>query len=124
MAETKIRIPITRQDDTTNSTSYQNVIVTGWGWILGNNTTAYLSETVNFGVTFASAPIVICSALGYRDTTNPSAIGDLTEWDQMIGSAGSVTTTTFVAQLSTRQNGAIANTRRVGYSWIAIGKIA
>jgi hypothetical protein len=98
------------------------VIVTGWGYVLGNGTKA-VGEPLDFGLTFSEAPIVLINILGTSGTL-PSSISDFSGfWD-----GGTVAT---AAPMDISTTGCLVNLARnadtfgtssyYGYSWIAIG---
>jgi hypothetical protein len=122
MALTVPKVNIVRQDDTTNSAA-DRVILTGWGYIQGDNTSG-LTEPVSFGTTFAEPPVVLVSFLGGTDV-QPSAIGDFEGIDvesQKVWSvvSANITTAGFDLQIS-RNVGTFPADWYYGYSWIAIG---
>jgi len=88
-----VRTTVLRHDDTTNTYASEQVILTGWGKITGDNSSE-ISETVTFGITFATAPIVIAGSAGLDDSGGATSIGDFTN-----DSAGKEATTSDVQQL-------------------------
>lgn len=115
-------LSVKRQDNTTNSTVNGVRIETGWGYELGQNTFPWTAgKTVTFSIPFSSKPVVIVSSIGYKDSSNPADVGDFNPWEVVNYTAGSIATTGFTAKAYNTQGGNIASTRRVGYSWIAIG---
>jgi hypothetical protein len=114
-----------RHDNTTNTYKNNTVIVTGWGFVLGDNSTAAtVTKTVDIGgLTFTEAPVITIATLGYKDSSDPSTISDFSQTAAYVASAGSISTTQFIAQAYNIGGGSISNTRRVGFSWTAIGTI-
>lgn len=119
-----VKTAVLRQDITTNSYSNNQVILTGWGYITGNGAATRLNESVTFGVTFASAPIVLISMAGNLVGSNPSAVSDLvnTTDDDLEWRAYASSTTGFTAEVESDVN--LGSTSRYGYSWIAIGTLS
>lgn len=96
--------------------------VVGWSWILGDSTAA-IEETITFGVTFDSAPIVQVSLLGERETTDPADIGELNAVsDRVIRiSTNDITTTTMQPSFRAEAGFSMASSSRYGYAWVARG---
>jgi hypothetical protein len=123
-----VKVAVLRQDNTTNSYVNNSIVLTGWGWMLGNSGVA-MNEAVTFGVTFSSAPIVLTGGCGQRNASDPSAIGDLNAQPGYIMVEGySITTTGFSLGMSRATTGGgtgqtFVNTYRYGYTWIAIGQL-
>lgn len=118
-----VKIAVLQQNDTTNAYVNSSVVLTGWGHITGNGT-AVIAETVTFGITFAAAPIVISSALGYKDSSDPTAIGQLARVtsNESYSTNGDITTTNFSIGLR-NTTATFGATTRFGYTWIAIGSL-
>lgn len=112
---------VQRQNDTTNTTLTGARIETGWGWILGTGGVSYAGENISFSTPFTVAPIVICSNVGSRLTTNPTLISDLTSPADMIIETSAVATGGFRLDMETRAANNTDVNKRYGYSWIAIG---
>ena len=117
-----VKTAVLRQDNTSDTYSNNQVILTGWGKVVGNST-AEISETVTFGITFSAAPIVIACSAGRDDSGGAAVIGDFTNDSAGITATTSdVTTTNFLLTLG---GGTLGNgTIEWGYSWIAIGTLA
>lgn len=126
-----VKTAVYRQDITTNTYTNNSVILTGWGYLQAGTTAAYKDGTVNFGVTFGSAPVVTVSDLGNIDST-PTSIASFNNWN-----AGyctniatySITTTGFSPMIHMILNNGTTlvnfpNTRYYGYSWTAVGVLA
>lgn len=121
-----VKIAVLTQNNTTNAYKNNSVILTGWGFILGNSGVA-MSESITFGITFSEAPIVVIGGAGQRGSSDPSAIGDLNaQPGYVMAETYSITTTGFSAGLSRATTGAggaqsFSSTMRYGYNWIAVG---
>lgn len=110
-----------RQDNTTNSTLGVGVrIETGWNFATGTGTT-FANKTVTFGTAFTGIPIVVVTGIGYKDTTDPTSITDFGVWEVPNPAVYTQTISNFIVRLGTIDASNIASTRRVGFSWIAIG---
>ena len=115
---------VTRQDNTTDATTHDNVILTGQGTMTPNGV-AVDTDTVTFGKTFSAAPII---TIAYADTD----VGGSTAWGDNINTVAKVyallrspTTTGFTAVLRSGDASNFGNgTRTFFYSWIAIGRLA
>ena len=120
-----VKMAVLRQDNTTNTYSKDQVILTGWGWITSDGSDEYVEETVSFGVTFSTPPIVILGNPGRNDDTDPSDISDLTDnGRQGHVSAHSISTTGFTVWIQNVDIGTnLNNGNRYGYRWIAIGTL-
>lgn len=118
-----LKTSVLRQDNTTNAYKHNSVILTGWGFITGDGANSRIAEAVTFGITFAAAPVVTISFLGYKANSDPTAIGDFTTTtdNQIAFRALSITTGGFSAEF--KGSGNPAASERVGYSWIAIGEL-
>ena len=117
-----VKLTVLRQDDTTNTYQVGNsVMLTGWGYIVpGVASTA--TETVTFGITFIQRPIVVCTFGG--DNAGATTYGSgASTIKTALGEATSITTTTFVPVIVSRDasNWGAGNT--VFYQWMAIGEI-
>ncbi len=121
-----VKMAVLRQDRTTDVYSNNQVILTGWGFINGNGVNPILSETVTFGVTFGTRPIVLIMTLG-EATGDPAHVGDFTpigaEAGMPLFRAGSITTGQFTATVVKDDSTTLESNRRLGYAWIAIGTL-
>lgn len=130
MARTKPRINqitgVKRNDIGTVTTIGNLAIVSGWHYILGNGTQR-ITKTVSFGVTFASAPIVITQLSGVLSFSNPTSIAQLTSQNMstavhLYSGHVAITTTNFVEEIVSNVN--LSADNRYGFSFIAIGELA
>lgn len=109
-----------RSNAGSNSVESSAKIQTGWGYGQGTGTT-YANSTITFPVAFTTAPIVLVSSAGYKDTTAPTTIDDTTGiWEVLTPGTNAPSTTTCSVRLGAGGN-TIASTRYVLYTWIAIG---
>ena len=108
------------QSNTTDAYKHNAITLTGWGFILGDGSSD-LSETVTWGITATSVLSVTIAFIGYKDTTDPTAITDFSAgYYAATCSAQGIGTTGFTAVVQDTNNTAIVNTRRMGYSWTAV----
>lgn len=119
-----LKTSVLRQDITSNSYVHNSVVLTGWGYI-DTSSVQEGSGSVTFGVTFASAPVVVVGHLSLDDGT-PAAISDFVsgpdnEDDLWTLAARNISTTGFV--IGYRATSAQAASRYIGYSWVAIGAV-
>lgn len=109
-----------RKDNVTNNSVIAPRIETGWGFILGAGSSV-ASKAVTFQTAFSAAPIIYVSCIGYKDTTDPTTITDFGNWEIPNVNACALSVSGFTAIAGTIDASTIATTRRVGFSWIAIG---
>lgn len=118
-ADFDTRTTIKRQDDTTNSDKTNPRTLTGWG-VINTSASAFQSETVTFGVTFAQRPIVVICFGGDNATVATYGAGGAT-LQTAYAYAHTITTTNFVARIAAA--GAYSANQKVFYQWIAIGEV-
>ena len=120
LANILTRIPIRRQNNTTDSDVTARIEV-GWGFITAAGGEVTLSEAVTFPTAFSVLPIVVASFLGKKTGSDPSTAGDQNSAHAVPTSAKPYTTSTtgFTIHIDTT-TGFTANDRVI-YSWIAIG---
>lgn len=110
-----------RQDNTTNTAPKGLLVQYGWGYCTCPGATTYSNtKTVTFPTPFSAVPLVLATGAGFIDNTNPSAITDLYTWEKSAVNAGSLTKNNFVVR-AYGGGDTLAATRRMGFSWIAIG---
>lgn len=106
------------QSNTTNSNQNGVWMQSGWGFFVGEGDTS-AAEDVTFPTAFTTVLSVIAVGIGYKDSSDPSGIGDFGEYGTY-ANVSAISTTGFRVSLNI-PSGSIAATRRVGYSWIAMG---
>jgi len=118
-----VKTAVLRQDNTTDSYKNDQVILTGWG-MLNGDAVPNISETVSFGVTFTSVPIVLISSAGAAtDASSPDTLDDFTTAATQVGwSTISIGTTSFTAR-GDRYSGNFSLSYQWAYTWIAIGTL-
>jgi len=119
-----VKIKVLRQDKTTNAYENNTVILTGWGYVVGDGVNGIINDTVTFGITFSELPVVLVSALSYTD----SAVSDINSFtgndERLFSYTSSISTTGFTAKKRhINETVASTNNRNYGYSWIAIGQL-
>ena len=119
-----VKTAVLRQDNTTNVYKSNQVVLTGWGWIVANDTEE-VSESVNFGLTFSEKPVVVANAMGYRDDRDPGDIGDVQyAWGKLNAVAGNIGNSGFTVTINRNDGQSLGGSnRRLMYSWIAIGTL-
>ncbi len=76
-----VKISVLRQDNTTNTYSNSSVVLTGWGFFVGDGASSY-TKTISFGITFSgSEPIVLASLLGKKAGVLPTLPSTVSEFD-------------------------------------------
>lgn len=116
-------LPVTRQDNVTNSNKNGSVLLVGWG-VFAVGVVNNKSETVTFGVTFKENPIVLIS-YGGDDTAGSTTYGVGGNEDQgaVCIKAHTITTTNFVAHAHTADGVDWQAATTVFYQWMAIGEL-
>lgn len=116
-----------RQDDTSNTYVSNQVVVSGWGWVAGDGVNPNEEESVSFGVTFATRPIVVVVSSGANTSSNPTHQGDTTGTTtgrRLNAQAREVTTTGFNVLIQETEESVITSGTRCIYQWIAIGTLS
>ena len=119
-----------RQNDTTDSTIYDQRMCMGWGQINGDGVSRGQLETVTFPITFDNNPVVIVSFIGAIVGSAANSIDDFVTGSYTVNAVcDSITTTNFVARIARNSTdggdpGVLTSGTRYGYSWIAIGTSA
>lgn len=118
-----VEIAVLRQDGATNSYQNNQVILTGWNYVTGNDSED-LGKNVAFGLTFSQPPVVLISKIGRLQSGTPTSISDFTEFvNQEIASAEDITTTGFRVVFTNIGPGNLGMGIKYGFSWIAIGTL-
>lgn len=124
-----VKVTVLEQIDTANTYRNNAVILTGWGAKIGNNT-AVLSETVTFGITFATLPIIVIGNTANRPSGGaPAALSDFTNHSgYQCAEVISAAVGSFIAGLTVSADGgggtrSFASSTYYGYTWIAIGSL-
>lgn len=120
-------LEVLRQDDTTNTYKPRTFVISGWGFITASGAID-VEETVTMGITFTASPIVMATSIGYKTTSDPTAISDFNNnmsnaakiWS---ASVKGISTTQFVINLRAETGTTLTSGDRIGYSWVAIGQI-
>jgi len=129
MAETKVTsyelsgtIPVSRQNNTSNSTVPNARIETGWGVFTVSTSQPDYAETVTFGTPFTTAPIVV-AVFGGDNTSTVEAYGNGQNIIEAQGvvKAHTVTVNGFDVKLRKPDNTNFGGNGRAYYQWIAIG---
>lgn len=121
-----VKLKVLRQDDTSDTYAKDQVVLTGWGWKLGNGTID-MYEAVTFGITFSERPVVVITTLGVKNS-DPAHIGD-TYWNgygnDMVWNIAptDIATTGFNAVMRKEYGQTFNASYRYMYSWIAIGTL-
>lgn len=119
-----VKLASLRHDNTTDTYKNNTVILTGWGFTVGDNSNPVtVSKTITLGVTFSEVPVVIVTAIGYKDSSDPTSIDNFTQTGGYIPSVGGLTTGAFNCQSYNMGGTAISSARRCGFSWVVIGTI-
>lgn len=122
-----VKIAVLRHDNTTDTYSNNTVILSGWGYVEGDGASDNITKAVSFGITFASAPVVVVGALALEQSTEPTAISDFDDSGgsaKTIVDAYNVSTTGFSVGVSRRDGAALTASKWWGFSWIAMGVLS
>lgn len=110
------------QNDTTDSIVFNQSIRKGWGYIQGNNTDN-ITKAVTYGMTYDDKPIIIATLLGYKDTSAPTTIDELSTTYTF--AAGIIvltpTVTGFTVSMEAEGGSSFINSKYYGFSWLSIG---
>ena len=118
---TELLYDVHRQDNVTNSAVADQTVRKGWGF-KNSNESVSINETVTFGTTFDDIPIVVATAAGRKQGSDPANLGELTSTDDKAKvQITSITTTNFVINISVDTDQILSGNYRYGYTWIAIG---
>lgn len=113
-----VKSGIRYQSNTTNSNQNGVWIQSGWGFMVGDGTIV-TAEDVTFPTGFTTLLGLVVSCIGYKDSSDPTGMENFSQFSAMASvhaaASGSFTVTI------TASSGTIAASRRVGYSWIALG---
>lgn len=118
-----VKIAVLEQGNTTDTYRNNAIILTGWGLKNGNGVgTWYMQETVTFGVTFSTTPIVVCNSAGRDNTPGSGALGS--SWNTYnVTNPAAITESQFTATVFlTTGTGTMGNYDYI-YTWIAIGTL-
>ncbi len=122
-----VRTAVLKQDNTTNTYKNNSVILTGWGFKVGSGSNPD-SETITFGITFATVPILVANFAGRSDTATPDTLDDFSAGGQeggnttLVCSPSSISTTGATIWFG-RSSGNFSATSYYAYTWIAIGEL-
>ncbi len=119
---TGTKITVKRQDNTTNTTPTCTIQI-GWGFI-GGDASNNITEAVTFPTAFTDVPIVVINPPGYKASSDPATLDEMTGlFGEVTAKAQAIATTGFTAVLYTTA-GTFASGTRYGYTWMAIGQTA
>lgn len=113
--------PITRQNIASNSSLVNPRIETGWNFVTGTGTT-FADKAVTYGAAFTTTPIIILSNIGYKDSSDPTNPADVTgAWELPQPTSHTISGSGLTVRMGISNGTTYASTRRVLFSWIAIG---
>lgn len=122
-----VKIAVLEQGNTTNTYRNNAIILTGWGFLTGDGSNVGFTKANTFGITFSTAPVVVVSSAGEKDSSDPTAITDgaqlATSMTRFFMTTYGISTGGFTTK-GARVDGASGdNNRRFLYTWIAIGTL-
>jgi len=119
-----VKIKVLTQNDTTNAYKENSVVLTGWGHSIGNGGNSRTNKTVTFGITFSEIPIIINSAGGIKDASDPTSPGDTSASGRsMSATTDDDAVDSFISYLQHIDDTTLPATTRYIYKWIAIGQL-
>lgn len=120
------QLKVLRQDNTVNTYKSDTIFMSLWGAKQGDDSNpGTMDETVTFGVTFDSAPVIVPGVLGRTSSaSNPSAIiGFESNPGAVTIMARNITTTGCTIEMA-RPDGIFSSSYFYGYSCLVIGEKA
>ena len=117
-----LRFPVVRQNNTTNEYINSQVMQTGWGFI-ANTATNFISETVTFGKSFATLPIIIATSGGDSSSGTTYGSGGNNVTGPISVKVSNVTTTQFSVFIHTSTGGNFVTPGNSFYHWVAVGTV-
>ncbi len=123
-----VKFTVLEQIITTNAYRNSAVILTGWNYMEGANAINQNMSATTFGITFSVIPIVLTAVVGFKQTSAPTSIGNISldfGNKQCIWAVcgRSIGTTGFTANIRTEAGYTFAATEFYTMSWIAIGAL-
>lgn len=122
-----VKVAVLQQDITTDTYKNNAIILTGWSFLKQNSGgAAVTAKTITFGITFATAPMVVPGQAGLKYTSAPTVFSDLSTAQVADGlikvlSLYGISTTAFNAEMATTNAGNAGLDTYRGFCWIAIG---
>lgn len=113
-----VRISTRHKADTTDS--YQGLVIIehGWGFITGAGSDRKGTKTVTLPTALTTILSVNITPLGYKDSSDPTAITDFGDgYYDLSAGVSNITTTNFIAFIVNTQGTNLDNGRRFGFSW-------
>jgi len=114
---------IHRQDIAANSAKTDQTVRKGWTFKDGGGVPTQ-TIVITFGITFDEPPIVLVSACGSLINVDPTTIDDLNAVGLCSVNCYGITTTGCTIIISGLDGANLANARRYGATWVAIGTLA
>ena len=97
-------------------------VQSGWSYITVSGTPASQTQAVTFPSTFSTAPFVLCSYIGVKTGTAPTAPSQFTGANTLrIMSAYAPTTAGFTVAVYTGNGSNLTNAEHAGFAWVAYG---
>lgn len=117
-----IRFPVIRQNDTSNEYINSQIMQTGWGYI-ANSANSFITETVTFGKSFATLPIVIISCGGDSSSGTTLGSGGNNVTTRINTKVANVSTTQFSVFFHKGDGTNFVTPGNTFYHWIAVGTV-
>ena len=91
-----------------------------WGFVLGDNTSK-IEKAITFPFTFDDIPIVLVTAAGYKNNSDPADLGDFISAMPvvLVSSIDSITTKGFNINFVEEGGYTLAAVSRFGFTWTA-----
>jgi len=104
--------------------NYRDDKVIGWNWLVGDDTQT-IEETIVFGVTFASTPLVLACSEGSKGTAAPVDVGDgATDSNAEILHFRTITTTQGVLVRKMETGNTYSSSGWYLHVWVAHGRFS
>lgn len=119
------KFPLVLQDSTGANTNTAGLkMYGGWRFLTSAGSSPTVDGLFTFPAAFSTVPqIVILSALGIKDGSDPTGIDDIDSatGQEYLFSAQNLSTTQFGVRVKDAGGSNLTNGRRYGFSWLAIG---
>jgi hypothetical protein len=100
--------------------------IRGWGFVNGAGAASMQTDAVTFGKAFSARPMLTVGALGGKNASDPTHIGDFTDFGASTSTrvaAIAIATSGFSANIYKGDNTNLNSGLRFGHSFIAIGTL-
>lgn len=104
--------------DTTASYKGLVVVEHGWGFVTGAGSDRKATKTVTLPTALTTVLSAVIAPLGFKDTTDPTAITDFVDgYYDLTAGISNITASSFIGFVVNTQGTNLDNGRRFGFSW-------